>query len=113
MLRVCSHYKQSRAEQSRAVSSGINFYIVLNVQTLGCSHHKRSGAARSRAEQSRAVRSGNSAVFFAARCERSSAAPPFDQHGQEAINKGEFLLLRPKLQKLTRLCIVQVQFNDI
>lgn len=47
MVRVCSHHKQSRA-----VSSGINVYIVLNVDTLGCSHCKLSGAARSRAEQS-------------------------------------------------------------
>lgn len=45
-VRVCSHHEQSRAEQS-----GINVYVVLNVETLGCSHYEWSEAARSRAER--------------------------------------------------------------
>ena len=65
--------------------------------------HTTSGAAQRGAEQSGAARSGNSEVFFAARGERSSTAPPLDQHGQEGIFKGELLFLSPKLKDLYQI----------
>ncbi|MPC97211.1 hypothetical protein E2C01_092512 [Portunus trituberculatus] len=61
-----------QAEQSGAEQS------VLNVQTLGCSHHKRSGAARSRAEES-----GTLGKFRDIFCCSLLA-------GQEAINKDKY-----------------------